>query len=115
MEHIHSLHFELRHATKPTYVVSYLFPLLFVTYEAYRVSYWIARYGMHFANFKQTGYDFLLMLVMFGVQILAEALFLVIASSSRHADLGRRLANVSLGLFCSLVVLAFDYLLQIAF
>ena len=115
MEHTHPFHFELRHATKPTYVVSYLFPLLFVIYEAYRVTYWIASYGMHFANYKQTGYDFLLMLAMFAVQIVVEALFFAFAWLKRHDDAGRRLANIMLGLFCSLVVLAFDYLLQIGF
>lgn len=115
MENTHSFRFELRHATKPTYVASYLFPLLFLMYEAYRVSYWIAANGMHFANFKQTGYDYLLMLVVFGVQIIVETTFLIIAWLSRHADLGHRLANLTFGLFCSFVVLAFDYLLQVAF
>lgn len=115
MEHTHHFHLELRHATKPTYVVSYLFPLMFVMYEAYRVSYWIVLYGMRFADYKQMGYDYLLMLVMFGVQIVVEAVFFAIAWLSRRTDLGHRLTNLTVGLFCSLVVLAFDYLLQVAF
>jgi len=115
MDHAHHFHFELRHATKPTYVVSYLFPIMFVIYEAYRVTYWILLYGMHFANFNQMGYDYLLMLAMFGVQIVVEAVFFVGAWLSRHRDLEHRLSNLTLGLFCSFVVLAFDYLLQVAF
>ncbi len=115
MEQTRHVYFELRHATKPTYFVSYLFPMLFLMYEAYRVTYWIVLYGIHFTNFKQMGYDYLLMLAMFGVQIVVEALFFVIAWVSRHGDLGHRLANLTFGLFCSFVVLAFDYLLQVAF
>jgi hypothetical protein len=115
MDLTHRFHPELRHATAPTYVASYVFPLLLLTYEAYRVGYWIAAYGMNFTNFKQMGYEYLLMLAMFGVQIVMEALFLGIAWLRHHADLGHRLANLSLGLLCSFGVLAFDYLLQVAF
>ena len=115
MEQIHRFHPELRHATAQTYIASYVFPLLFVIYEVYRVGYWIARYGMDFTNFKHMGYEYLLMLAMFGVQFVVEALFLAIAWLSRHADFRHRLTNLALGLFCSFVVLAFDYLLQVAF
>lgn len=115
MQRIHHFHPELRHATTPTYVASYLFPLIFVVYEVYRVGYWIAMYGVDFSNFKQMGYEYLLMLAMFAVQVVAEAGFLAIAWLNRHPDLEHRLTNLSLGLFCSLVVLAFDYGLQVAF
>lgn len=115
MQQTHRFHPELRHATAPTYVASYLFPLLFVVYEFYRVGYWIALHGVDFSNFNQMGYEFLLMLAMFAVQVLAECAFLAIAWFGRHPDLEHRLTNLALGIFCSLLVLAFDYGLQIAF
>jgi hypothetical protein len=115
MEQTHRFHPKLRRATAPTYVVSYAFPILFVVYELYRVGSWIATFGMDFTNFKQTGYEYTLMIAMFMVQVVVEALFLVIAWISRHADFEHRLTNLTLGLFCSFVVLAFDYLLQVSF
>jgi hypothetical protein len=115
MEHAHHFHPELQHATKPTYIVSYLFPLLFVIYEIYRVGSWIAAFGMNFTNFNQMGYEYLLMLAMFGAQIAVETLFLIVAWLYRHADFEHRLTNLTLGLLCSCAVLGFDYLLQVAF
>ena len=50
--HSHHFHLELRHATVPTYVTSYLFPILLLVYEAHRVGRWIYDYGMNFANFS---------------------------------------------------------------
>jgi hypothetical protein len=41
---------ELRHATMPTYVASYLFPFLLFVYETHRVGRWIFDYGMNFSN-----------------------------------------------------------------
>lgn len=114
MNHVHRFHPELRHATAPTYVASYAFPLLFLLYEFYRVGYWIAVHGMDFTNFRQMGYEYLLMLAVFAVQIVVEAIFLGIAWVRHQADLGHRVANLSLGLLCTFAVLAFDYLLQVA-
>lgn len=115
MENTHHFHFELQHATKPTYVVSYVFPALLFIYELYRVGSWIAAFGMSFANFKQMGYEYGLMLAVFAVQVVVEALFLVVAWLYRHADLEHRLTNLAMGLLCSFAVLAFDYWLQAAF
>lgn len=115
MQQTHRFHPELRHATAPTYVVSYVFPLLLVVYEVYRVGYWIALHGVDFSNFKQMGYEFLLMLALFAVQVVAESAFLAIAWLSGRPDLEHRLTNLALGVFGSLLVLAFDYGLQIAF
>lgn len=115
MQQIQHFHPELRHATLPTYFASYLFPLMFVVYEVYRVGYWIATYGFNFTMYKSMGYEYLLMLTVFGVQIVVETIFLLGAAASHHADLGHRLTNLALGIFCSFVVLAFDYMLQVAF
>ncbi len=115
MQQSHPFRPELRHATVPTYVASYIFPLLLFVYEVYRVGYWLANFGADFTDYKQTGYDFGLMLALFVVQVVTELAFLGIAWLSRHADLEHRLTNLGLGLFASVAVLAFDYLLQIAF
>lgn len=115
MEDTRHFHFELRHATKPTYVASYFFPILFVIYEVYRVGSWIIAFGPNFANFKQMGYEYTLMLAVFSVQVVVEAFFLIVALLYRHADFEHRLTNLALGLLCSFAVLAFDYWLQFAF
>lgn len=115
MQQVHHFHPELRHATKPTYVASYVFPLLFVVYEVYRVGYWIAMHGVDFSNFNSMGYEYLLMLAMFAVQVVAEGAFLAAAWLGRHPDLEHRLTNLAMGLVCSLIVLGFDYGLQVAF
>ncbi len=114
MEQTHHFHLELRHATKPTYFISYVFPLLFVVYEVYRVASWVAAFGWDFSNFKYQGYEYAVMLAVFAVQIVVEALFLTLAWLYRHADFEHRLANLAVGLLCSFVVLAFDYALQVA-
>lgn len=103
---------EFRHATRPTDVVSYLFPALFVIYEVYRVSYWIAQHGLNFSGFKEMGYEFTLMLAVFLIQLAVEIVFLVLAWVRQHLDVEHRLANPAFGLVCSIVVLAFDYGLQ---
>jgi hypothetical protein len=105
-------HFELRHATTPTYLVSYLFPTLLLIYEIYRVASWMSTHGMSFVTFDSMGYEFLLMLAWFGLQIITEIVFLVFAVFSRNQDFGHRIANVVCGIFCSAVVLVFDFGLQ---
>lgn len=112
--HAHHFHLELRHATVPTYVTSYLFPILLLAYEAYRVGHWIFDYGMNFANFRYMGYEFLLMLVFVGLQIFVEIVFLACAAITRHPDLEHRVANVLAGIACSFVVIGFDLALQYA-
>ncbi|RDU99430.1 hypothetical protein [Trinickia dinghuensis] len=109
MQTHHAFHPELRHATVPTYVVSYLFPVLIVIYEIYRVGYWISQFGMNFAEFNQTGYEYVLMLAVFAVQVVVGVLFIAIVLPTRHPDLEHRLTNIALGLFCSAVVLGYDY------
>jgi hypothetical protein len=61
------------------------------------------------------GYEYLLMIAMFAVQVVAEAAFLAVAWLGRHPDLEHRLTNLAMGLLCSLIVLGFDYGLQTAF
>jgi hypothetical protein len=41
MQAIHHFRLDLRHATMPTYVASYLFPFLLFVYETHRVGRWI--------------------------------------------------------------------------
>lgn len=108
----HGSPFELRHATMPTYVASYVFPALLLLYEVWRVGSWIAVHGMNFANFNSMGYEYVMMLAWSGLQVALEILFLVTAALSRHRDLGHRLANLLCGIFCSGVVLLFDLGLQ---
>jgi hypothetical protein len=109
MQHAHPFHPELRHATFPTYFASYAFPALIVIYEIYRVGYWVAHHGMNFITFNQAGFEYVLMLAVFAVQVAVEVLFLGFAWMSRHPDLGHRLTNLALGLVCSGAVLGFDY------
>ncbi|CDY74710.1 hypothetical protein BGLT_03652 [Caballeronia glathei] len=108
------LNMELRHATVPTYVASYLFPLLLLAYEVWRVGSWVAVNGFNFMNFRSMGYEFALMLAVFAMQVIVEIAFLAGAWLTKHHDLGHRLSNLMLGIFCSLVVLGFDLALQYA-
>jgi len=114
MQATHHFNIELRHATMPTYVISYLFPILLLLYEIHRVGRWIYDYGMHFSNFRFMGYEFLLMLVFVGIQAVVGALFLIGVSISRHHDFEHRVSNLLTGLSCSMVVIAFDLALQYA-
>lgn len=115
MQRAHRFHPQLQRASVPTYGASYLFPLLLVVCEVYRVGCWIALNGADFTGFRQTRHEYALMLGMFAVQTVAEAAFLGIAWMSRHAGLEHRLTDVAFSLVCSFLVLAFDYGLQIAF
>ncbi|MCG1055061.1 hypothetical protein KQH49_08905 [Mycetohabitans sp. B5] len=108
----HENHFELRHATMPTYIVSYLFPVVLLFYEVWRVGSWISGHGMNFANFSSMGYEYTVMLAWFGLQVTIEIVFLIGAALSRHHDFGHRIANLLCGVFCSAVVLLFDFGLQ---
>jgi hypothetical protein len=99
----------------PTYLASYLFPLLLVAYEVYRVGFWLASHGIDFTDFGDEGWAFPLMLAVFAVQVVAEGIFLAVAWIGRQPDLDQRFTTLSLGLFSSLLVLAFDFGLQIAF
>lgn len=115
MQHTHRIHPPWRHAAVPTYLGSYVFPVLFVVYEVYRVGYWIAQHGVEFAAFGEADHGSTLMLALFAVQLVAEGVFLATAWLARQPNLDRRFTNLTLGLVCSLLVLAFDYGLQIAF
>jgi hypothetical protein len=114
MQAVRHFNLELRHATAPTYVVSYVFPILLLAYEAHRVGRWIYDYGMNFSNFRYMGYEFLLMLVFVGLQATVEVFFLIGAWVGRHPDLKHRVSNLLTGLGCSMVVIAFDLALQYA-
>ena len=114
MQAAHHFHLELRQATMPTYVASYLFPVVLLVYEAHRVGRWIFDYGVNFANFRFMGYEFLLMLVFVALQACFGAVFLIGAWMSRDHDFEHRVANVLAGLGCSLVIIAFDLALQYA-
>jgi hypothetical protein len=108
----HPHHFELRHATMPTYIASYLFPAALLLYEIYRVGSWVSVHGMNFTNFNSMGYEYVLMLAWFGLQVGVEIVFLVGAALSRNHDFGHRIANLLCGMFCSAIVLLFDFGLQ---
>jgi hypothetical protein len=114
MQAAHHFHLELRHATMPTYIASYLFPAVLLLYEVHRVGRWIFDYGMNFANFRFMGYEFLLMLVFVALQVCFGAVFLIGAWMSRDHDFEHRVANVLAGLGCSLVIIAIDLALQYA-
>ncbi|MEM5329840.1 hypothetical protein VSR34_25045 [Paraburkholderia sp. JHI2823] len=114
MQATHHFNVELRHATVPTYVISYLFPILLLLYEIHRVGRWIYDYGLHFSNFRFMGYEFLLMLAFVGVQTIVAAIFLIGASIGRHHDFEHRVSNLLAGLSCSIVVIAFDLAMQYA-
>ncbi|KAB0657411.1 hypothetical protein LGM71_04945 [Burkholderia sp. AU33545] len=114
MQAIHHFHLELRHASVPTYVASYVFPILLLAYEVLRVGRSVAEYGVNFSNFRFMGYEFLLMLVFVALQVVFEGVFLIGAWISRHHDFEHRVGNVLAGLGCSLVVIGFDLALQYA-
>jgi len=105
-------HPQLRHATVPTYVASYFFPMLILVYEVYRIAYWLINYGPNFAIFKEMGYEFILMVGLFATQVAVEFVFLFLAWAGGRPDFEHRLTNVILGFFLSMVVLAFDFTLQ---
>lgn len=105
---------ELRHASVPTYVASYVFPIILLVYEINRVGWWIHDYGMHFSNFKFMGYEFLLMLLFVALQAGIEGVFLLGAWTTRHHDFEHRIANVLTGLGCSLAIIGLDLALQYA-
>ncbi|MFM0511665.1 hypothetical protein [Paraburkholderia sp. RL17-373-BIF-A] len=107
-------HLKLRHANVPTYIASYVFPILLLAYEVHRVGRWILDYGMNFANFRFMAYEFLLMLAFVALQVVFEGIFLMGAWMSRNHDFEQRIANVLAGLGCSLVVIGFDLALQYA-
>ncbi|CAB3804727.1 hypothetical protein LMG28688_06058 [Paraburkholderia caffeinitolerans] len=112
MQATHHFNIELRHATVPTYAVSYVFPILLLLYEIHRVGRWIYDYGMQFSNFRSMGYEFLLMLVFVGIQAVVGVIFLTGASIGRHHDFRHRVSNLLAGLSCSMAVIAFDLALQ---
>jgi hypothetical protein len=114
MQTVQHFHLELRHATVPTYVVSYLFPILLFVYEAHRVGRWIFDNGLHFSNYRFMGYEYLLMLVFVALQIIVEILFLLGAWLGRHHDFEHRMANALAGVGCSVGILIFDLALQYA-
>ncbi|WP_249362963.1 hypothetical protein [Burkholderia sp. 4M9327F10] len=97
MQTMHHFRLELRHATIPTYVASYLFPFLLFAYETHRVGRWVFDYGMNFSNYKFMGYEYLLMLVFVALQIIVEVAFLLGAWLGRHHDLDHRITNVLAG------------------
>jgi hypothetical protein len=107
-------HMELRHATVPVYVASYLFPLLLLAYELWRVGSWVAVHGFNFTDFNSMGYEFALMIAVFVMQVVVEIAFLAAAWLTKHRDVGHQLSNLMLGIFCSVVVLGFDLALQYA-
>ncbi|MDB5789478.1 hypothetical protein [Caballeronia mineralivorans] len=107
-------HMELRHATMPTYVFSYLFPLVLLAYELWRVGSWVAVRGFNFSDFNSMGYEFALMLAVFAMQIVVEIAFMAAAMLTKHHDVVHRAGNLLLGVFCSMVVLGFDLALQYA-
>lgn len=107
-----NFHPHFRHATLSTYVASYIFPILLAVYEVYRIAYWLVNYGLNLSVFKEMGYEFTLMLVLFATQIVVESCFLFLAWAGGHSDLGRRVPNIALGLLLSATVLACDFALQ---
>lgn len=115
MQHCDRADQALPRTIAPTYLASYLFPLLLLAYEVYRVGFWMASHGVDFAEFGNDSRAFTLMLAVFAVQVVAEGVFLAVAWISRQSDLEQRFTTLSLGLFSSLLVLAFDFGLQIAF
>jgi hypothetical protein len=115
MQHCHRADGAWPRTMMPTYLASYLFPLLLALDEVYRVGYWMASHGVDFTAFGETGLAFPLMLALFAVQVVAEGVFLAIAWAARQADLAQRFTTLLLGLMSSLLVIAFDFGLQIAF
>ncbi|WP_028219004.1 hypothetical protein [Paraburkholderia oxyphila] len=112
MARTHHFHPELRHATVPTYLVSYGFPLLLSLYEIFRLVDWVSRRGFSLYGFNQMGYDFTIMLAFFALQIITQSIFLISTVAGSRPDVGHRVANLGMGLLCSAAVLMFDLLLQ---
>lgn len=102
-------------ASAPTYLASYVFPVLLVVFEVYRVGYWMASQGVDFSGFGEIGHESSLMLAVFAIQLVAESVFLAAAWVVRQSGIEHRFTTVFLGLCSSLLVLAFDYGLRIAF
>jgi hypothetical protein len=115
MQRTHPFRPTLWHAAVPSYGPTYLFPLLFVVCEVHRLGDWLALNGADFAGYSDQSLEYALMLGLFAVQALAEVAFLAFAWAGRHEDIKYRLTNVTLGIFFSSFVLAFDYGLQVAF
>jgi hypothetical protein len=115
MQHCDRLDRTAPRTIAPTYLATYLFPLLLVAYEVYRVGFWMASHGIDFTEFGHDDGAFALMLAFFAVQVVAEGVFLAVAWLSRQPDLAQRCTTLSLGLLSSLLALAFDFGLQIAF
>jgi hypothetical protein len=86
MQAMHYFRLELRHATMPMYVASYLFLFLLFVYETHRVGRWIFDYGTNFSNYKFMGYEYLLMLVFVALQIIVEVAFPLEAWFGPHHD-----------------------------
>ena len=105
---------EFRHATLPTYFVSFVFPLLLAGYEVYRIGHWVVQHGWHFAQLPQAGYEFTPMLIVFALQVILDGLFFITAWAGKRPDVAHRLANLTLGVLCSVLVIAFDIALQVA-
>jgi hypothetical protein len=115
MQRTHPFHLAPRHTSAPSYGPTYFIPLIFVVCEVYRLGNWLASNGTDFSGYREQSSGYALMVAVFVVQVLAEAVFLAIAWAGRHEQLMRRLTNVAFGLFFSSCVLAFDYALQVAF
>lgn len=115
MQHSHHIDSRAPQSPASTYLASYLFPALLVVFEVYRVGHWLASHGIEFSDFGRSRRESSLMFAMFAVQLVAEGVFLAAAWVARQSDLQHRFTTVFLGLFSSLLVLAFDYGLRIAF
>lgn len=115
MQHCDRLDRAAARTIAPTYLATYLFPLLLVAYEVYRVGSWMASHGIDFTEFGHDDWTFALMLALFAVQVVAESACLAVAWISRQPDLAQRCTTLSLGILSSVLALAFDFGLQIAF
>lgn len=57
MQAMHYFRLELRHATMPMYIASYLFLFLLFVYETHRVGRWIFDYGTNVSSLAMGGID----------------------------------------------------------
>lgn len=57
-------------------------------YEIDRVGYWISEHGMAFSKFGQTGFEYLLMVGIFAVRVVAEVVFQATAPPLRRVRAG---------------------------
>src|SRR5260370_35468876 len=110
MQAIHHFRLELRHATMPTYVASYLFPFLLFVYETHRVGRWILDYGMNFSNYKFMGYEYLLVFV--ALQIIVEGAFPLGIWVGRHNDLSHPITKLQAGSGDTIGTPVFSFALQ---